>query len=40
MKITYVTTYYALDVHNWSGLGFNIARTLARRQAELEYIGD
>ncbi|HTI09303.1 MAG TPA: glycosyltransferase family 4 protein [Puia sp.] len=40
MKISYITTYNALDVHNWSGLGYNIAKTLADHHAELEYIGD
>jgi len=40
MKISYITTYNALDVHNWSGLGYNLAKTLTDQNAELEYIGN
>lgn len=39
MKISYVTTYNAADVHNWSGLGYNIAESLKKQNAELHYIG-
>ena len=40
MKISYVTTYKALDVHSWSGLSFYLAKALEAQSAELEYIGD
>lgn len=39
MKISYVTTYDAHDIHNWSGLGFSIARALEDQGAELDYVG-
>jgi glycosyltransferase involved in cell wall biosynthesis len=37
MKISYVTTYDAKDVLNWSGLGYYLGRTLSEH-AEIEYI--
>jgi glycosyltransferase involved in cell wall biosynthesis len=40
MKISYVTTYNASDIHNWSGLGYTLARTLAEQHAELDFVGD
>jgi glycosyltransferase involved in cell wall biosynthesis len=40
MKIAYVTTYNAADVHNWSGLAFHLAKALTDQQTELQYIGD
>ena len=40
MKIAYVTTYDASDVHNWSGLGYYIAKSLNTADIELEYIGN
>ena len=40
MKISYVTIYNALDIHNWSGLGYSIAKTLENQNAELDYIGN
>jgi hypothetical protein len=40
MRISYVTTYNALDVHNWSGNGYHIAKALADQNNEIEYAGD
>jgi len=40
LKIAYVTTYNALDVNNWSGLGYYIAKTVEKYLGELTYIGD
>lgn len=40
MKIAYVTTYDASDLHNWSGLGYNIARVLKEEKAEVDFIGN
>jgi glycosyltransferase involved in cell wall biosynthesis len=40
MKIAYVTTYNAADVHQWSGLGYNMAKSLTDADCELEYIGN
>lgn len=40
MKISYVTTYNALDIHNWSGLGYTIAKALENQNFELDYIGN
>lgn len=40
MKISYVTIGNALNVHNWSGLEYNIARTLEQYVGELDLIGD
>jgi len=40
MKISFVTTYDAGDVHNWSGLSYYLSKTLKGQQAELEYIGN
>ncbi|HVF10793.1 MAG TPA: glycosyltransferase family 4 protein [Abditibacteriaceae bacterium] len=39
MKIAYVTTYDAMDVSKWSGLGHYIARALQNQSLALEYIG-
>ena len=39
MKISYITTYNALDLRNWSGLGYNIGKALTLHNADLEYIG-
>ena len=39
-KIAYVTVYDASDVHQWSGLGNTIAKSLASSDLELEYIGN
>lgn len=38
--ISYVTTYDALNVHNWSGLGYYIAKSLEQQKYELDYIGN
>lgn len=40
MKIAYVTTYNASDVHHWSGSGYYIAQSLVAADLELEYIGN
>lgn len=40
MHISYVTPYNALDVHNWSGLGYYIAKSLTNQNNELDYIGN
>lgn len=40
MKISYITTYNATDVHNWSGLGYNIAKALENKETQIDYIGD
>lgn len=40
MKIAYVTTYNALDIHNWSGLGYTIAKALADQGNSIDYIGN
>ena len=40
MKISYVTDYDALDIHNWSGTGFYIAKMLENQKAEIDYIGN
>jgi glycosyltransferase involved in cell wall biosynthesis len=40
MKISYVTTYDALDIHNWSGLGYSIAKMLENQNADINYIGN
>ena len=39
MKIAYVTTYNASDVHQWSGSGYTMAKSLTAAACELEYIG-
>ena len=40
MKIAYVTTYDAAEVHNWSGTGYNIAKVFQDQKAELDFIGN
>lgn len=40
MKISYITTYDAEDIHNWSGLGFNIAQALKKHDNHIDYIGN
>jgi glycosyltransferase involved in cell wall biosynthesis len=40
MKVSYVTTYDASDVHNWSGLGFYIGKMLENADVDVEYIGN
>src|SRR5918997_6786214 len=39
MKIAYVATYDPLNVSNWSGLGYYVAKSLANQQIEIDYIG-
>ncbi|MBS1606941.1 MAG: glycosyltransferase family 4 protein [Bacteroidetes bacterium] len=40
MKIAFVTTYDASDVHGWSGLGFHLAKALQTEKADMEFIGN
>lgn len=40
MKISYVTIGNALNHHNWSGLEYNIGKTLENYVGEVNYIGD
>jgi glycosyltransferase involved in cell wall biosynthesis len=39
MKVAFVTTYDASDVHHWSGLGFFISRALANAGLDIEPCG-
>jgi len=39
MKISYVTTYNALNIHNWSGLGYYIAKSIKDQKNDIDYIG-
>lgn len=39
MKIAYVTTYDAMDIRNWSGIGYYKAQALKNQSISLEYIG-
>lgn len=38
MKISYVSTYDAQNILNWSGLGYNIAKAIENQDNELDYI--
>ncbi|MBS1661464.1 MAG: glycosyltransferase family 4 protein [Bacteroidetes bacterium] len=38
MKIAYVSTHNARDVHSWSGTVYHIAQALQAQQTDLEYI--
>lgn len=40
MNISYITTYDASDVHNWSGTGFYIAEALKQQDHYLDFIGN
>lgn len=40
MKISYITRYDASDIHNWSGLGYSIAKMLENQHADIQYIGN
>lgn len=39
MKITYVTTYDATDVNNWSGSGHYVAQALRNQNFQLDFVG-
>jgi glycosyltransferase involved in cell wall biosynthesis len=39
MKISYITAYDALNIHNWSGLSYYIAKSLENEGADIDYIG-
>lgn len=40
MRISYVTTYDAANILNWSGLGYFIAKSLTDQNADLDFIGN
>lgn len=40
MKILYVTTYDASDIHSWGGSGYYISQTLKLSGFRIEYIGN
>lgn len=40
MKISFVTTYNAHDVQNWSGVGYYLSKALADQHNEIQYAGD
>jgi len=40
MKISYITVYNPLDIHNWSGLSYSIAKSLEMQGCEIDYIGN
>ena len=40
MKIAYVTTYDASDIHSWGGSGYYISQTLKLSGFRIEYIGN
>jgi glycosyltransferase involved in cell wall biosynthesis len=40
LKIAYVTTYDASDVHRWSGLGYFIAKAIENSLGSLDFIGN
>jgi glycosyltransferase involved in cell wall biosynthesis len=40
MKISYITTYNALDIHNWSGVAYHAAKSLENQGSTLEYISN
>lgn len=39
MKISYITPYDASDIHNWSGLGYYIAKSFENQCVDIDYIG-
>jgi glycosyltransferase involved in cell wall biosynthesis len=40
MKVSYITTYNASDIHNWSGTGYYIAKSLENQNADIDFIGN
>ena len=40
MKISYITTYDAADIKNWSGIGFYAAKSLKDQGEEVDYVGN
>ncbi|GAB3930549.1 glycosyltransferase family 4 protein [Larkinella terrae] len=40
MKISYVTTYDAQDVHNWSGIGYYMAKSFEEQFIDVHYVGN
>jgi hypothetical protein len=39
MRLAYLTTYDASDLHNWSGTGYYIAKSLEEQGIEIDYVG-
>lgn len=40
MKISFITTYDALDVHNWSGIAYYFSKSLEKDDVKLDYVGN
>jgi len=40
MKVSYLTTYDATDVHKWSGLGYFIAKAIKDQGVEIDFVGN
>lgn len=40
LKIAYISVYDSSDVHNWSGLGYYIAKSLEKNVGDLDFIGN
>ncbi|MCU0384752.1 MAG: glycosyltransferase family 4 protein [Flavihumibacter sp.] len=40
MRLSYITTYDAFDVNNWSGLGYYISKALTDQGNTMNYIGN
>ncbi len=40
LKIAYVSIYDSTDVHNWSGLGYYIAKALEKHVGDIDFIGN
>ncbi|MGI4020900.1 MAG: glycosyltransferase family 4 protein [Janthinobacterium lividum] len=40
MRISYITTYDASDIKNWSGIGFYAAKSLKDQGEEVDYVGN
>ncbi|MER2998965.1 glycosyltransferase family 4 protein [Pontibacter populi] len=40
MKVSYITTHDAQDIHNWSGLSYFISQALCDQGATIEYINN
>lgn len=39
MKLAYVTEYDATDVHQWSGIGLFVSRSLRNQNVHIDYVG-
>jgi glycosyltransferase involved in cell wall biosynthesis len=40
LKIAYISVYDSTDVHNWSGLGYYIAKSVEKYVGDVDYIGN